>query len=59
MWLDTKFDNYETLLKAIQHLPENQIRVSPISTNVNKVENDYADLLEPMIHTNVQEDLFG
>ena len=59
MWLDTKFDNYEVLLTAIQPLPENQIQVSPISTKVNKVENDYSELLEPMkAHTNVQEDLF-
>ncbi len=60
MWLDKKFDNYEALLKAIQPFPENQIQVSPVSIKVNKVENDYAELLEPIkAHTNVQEDLFG
>jgi len=59
MWLDTKFDNYEALLKAIQSFPENQIQVSPISTKINKIENDYAELLEPIkAHMNVQEDLF-
>ncbi|MCZ6594471.1 MAG: SOS response-associated peptidase family protein, partial [Bacteroidetes bacterium] len=60
MWLDTKFDNYEALLKAIHAFDEKQIQVSPVSTKVNKVENDYAELLEPIkAHTNVQEDLFG
>jgi len=59
MWLDAKFDNYEVLLKAIHPFDENQIQVSPVSTKVNKVENDYAELLEPIkAHTNVQEDLF-
>ena len=59
MWLDTNFDNYEALRKAIQPFPEDQIQVSPVSTKFNKVENDYPELLEPIkAHINVQEDLF-
>ena len=59
MWLDTKFDNYEALLKAIQPFDEKQLQVSPVSTKVNKVENDFAELLEPIkAHVDVQEDLF-
>ncbi len=59
MWLEKKFNNYEVLQKAIQPLPENQIQISPVSTKVNKVENDYAELLEPIkAHLNVQKDLF-
>ena len=60
VWLDKKFDNYEALLKAIQPFPENQIQVSPVTIKVNKVENDYAELLKPIrAHVNlVQEELF-
>ncbi len=59
MWLDTKFDNYEILLEAIRPFPEEQMQVLPVSTNVNKVKNDYQALLKPIkSHLNVQEDLF-
>ncbi len=59
MWLDTNFDNYEALRKAMQPFPGDQIQVSPVSSKFNKVENDYPELLEPIkAHINVQEDLF-
>ena len=59
MWLDKKFDNYEVLRMAIKPFADERMQVSPVSTKVNKVENDNPELLEAIkAHTNVQEDLF-
>ena len=59
MWLDKKFDNYEVLRTAIKPFPDERMKILPVSTKINKVENDYPRLLEPIkAHINVQEDLF-
>ena len=59
MWLDASFQKFEVVRDAIQGYPDDGLACYPVSTKVNKVANDYPELLEPLqAHENVQGDLF-
>ena len=47
-WLDPRNEKTETLKKLLAPYPSDELRAYPISTRVNNVKNDGAELLEPV-----------
>lgn len=58
IWLDSKDKNFNKLLNLLKPFPSGEMTAYPVSRDVNKPENDYADIIKPYKYQESQETLF-
>ena len=47
-WLNTELVDRDAIRSAVRRLPPERLNAHPVSTEVNRPENDYEDLLQPL-----------